>query len=243
MYEYESFVYLDVEKTGTTFIAWLLDAFVTETAVMLAHHEPMPLDCDRSKFYFISVRDPLDAYLSLYSYGCQQKGKVRAQFTRRGHAEFYDWTEEGFNEWLTFALKPKNAKPLGDGYSKIADGRIAELLGFQSYRYLRLAIPGAETLLADCRTEEDIRTVFKANKLHTFTIRYENFVDDLCRVLSGPLKHALRDVDAALEHARTGRPRNASRRVDRAEDSFRVKARLRARLAEREWLMAEVFGY
>lgn len=244
MHEFESFVYLDMEKTGSTFISQLLNDFSSETSLVQKHHRPMGADFDPKKFYFISVRDPLDAYLSLYSFGCQRMGKVYAHFRRQGHGEFYDRTEEGFNEWLHFMLKPKNAGPLGDRYEDAADGRIAELLGFQSFRYLRLAIPDAENKLEDCRTEEDIRTVFKANKLPKFSVRHETFVEDLCRLLSGPLAHAVNDLDAALAHVRTAKPLNNSKRVDKGgDDKFRIKTRLRARLEEREWLMAEVFGY
>jgi hypothetical protein len=232
-----------MEKTGSTFISHMLRDFSSEQELFYSHHLPMSADCDRGKFYFISVRNPLDAYLSLYSFGCQRMGKVYGHFRKRGHADFYDRTEEGFNEWLYFVLKPKNARPLGDRYNQVADGRIAELLGFQSYRYLRLAIPDAQELLGRCRTEEDIRTVFKANKLPKFSVRHERFTEDLCRVVAGPLAHAMKDVDAALEHIRTAEPRNTSVRVDKGDGKFRVKTRLKKRLEEREWLMAEVFGY
>jgi len=69
MHEFPNFVYLDVEKTGSTFIMTLLDEFISAPVVRREHHMPMEADCDRSKRYFISVRDPLDAYISLYSYG------------------------------------------------------------------------------------------------------------------------------------------------------------------------------
>lgn len=243
MHEFETFVYLDMEKTGSTFISRMLNDFSKETPQMQAHHKPVDADFDPKKFYFISVRDPLDSYLSLYSFGCQKQGKVYAHFRKRGFGDMYDGTAEGFNAWLRLMLKANNVLPLGDRYHKVADGRLAGLLGFQSYRYLRLAIPDAENLLADCRSEDDIRAVFKANKLPKFTVRHETFVEDLCRLLSGPLAYAMEDVDAALEHVRTAEPMNASERVDKGEEKFRVMKRLRTRLKEREWLMAEVFGY
>jgi len=243
MHEFESFVYLDMEKTGSTFISRLLKRFARETAIRKRHHSPMGADFDPDKFYFISVRDPLDAYLSLYSYGCQSQGKVYARMRNQGNTNYYDGTEEDFGAWLLFVLQKENAGTLGDRYHLVADGRIARLLGLQSYRYLRLALPDAEALLADCESEDDIRAVFEANKLPKFVIRHENFVDDLCRLIEGPLKDRFDDVAGALDYARNAEPLNRSERVDKGDRGFRIKRSLREELKEREWLLAELFGY
>src|ERR1700761_4608499 len=126
MYEFPSFVYLDVEKTGTTFIFHVLGNFASEEAIQRDHHEPMPLDCDRSKFYFISVRDPLDSYISLYSFGCASRGKMRTRFDRRDLAHYYDGTTKSFNSWLNFTLKVKNRGVVDGGYAD-AESSIPEL--------------------------------------------------------------------------------------------------------------------
>lgn len=243
MHEFESFVYLDMEKTGSTFISRLLNRFSTETRQRQLHHRPLDTDYDPTKFYFISVRNPMDSYLSLYSFGCQEQGKVRGQLRKRGHGEFYDGTLEGFEAWLQFVLKPRNAKMLKDGYHSMADGRIAGLLGLQSYRYLRLAVPGADELLADCQSEDDIRRVHVERKVPSFTVRYEWFVYDLCELLEGPLRYAIADLDEALDHVRSARPVNASDRVDADKPGFKVRKRLIRQMREREWLMREAFGY
>lgn len=243
MQEYESFVYLDLQKTGSTFISNMLYEFSREPRLRALQHEPLGADYDRSKYHVISVRDPVDAYLSLYSFGCGKKGKVRAIFRRLGHDDFYDGTAQGFAAWLNFVLKPGHAKALRDGFDTIADGRLAGLIGPQSYRYLRLAVPDSQNLLAACDSVEDIRALHDSHKVADFVVRHERFADDLAALLKGPLRHAMRDLDAALAHLRAAKPMNASVRVDAKEPGFAIPVALRRKIRRREWLLYEAFGY
>jgi hypothetical protein len=242
MYEFPSFVYLDVEKSGSTFIFQVLGKFSAEEEIQRKHHAPMPLECDRSKFYFISVRDPLDSYISLYSFGCGARGKMRVRFERRDLAHFYDGTTEGFNKWLQFTLKIKNRSVVDGGYAD-AGSNIPDLMGPQSYRYLRLAIPGSRGRIDSCETKEDVRALYEKEKLPAFVVRYENFVTDLSGLLRGPLRPWISDVDEAVKYVETSPPRNSSDRVDKNNGDFTVRPRLREKLRNREWLLAELFGY
>ncbi len=243
MHEFETFVYLDMEKTGSSFISMLLRKFCAEQEIRFLHHNPMEADCDRAKFYFISVRDPLDAYLSLYSFGCQRQGKVRTQLRLRGLDDLYDRTTEGFHAWLSFVLNPTNADALGGRYAAIGGGALAALMGLQSYRYLKLAIPGAETVLARCATPDDVRAAHAANRLPTYTIRHESFTADLAELLRGKLAYAMADADGALRFVESARKINASRRVDAGEGDFALGDVLQARLWQREWFLRELFAY
>lgn len=243
MHEFKTFVYLDVEKTGSAFITQLLRRYCSEPEVRREHHQPMEAGCDRSKFYFISTRDPMESYLSLYSYGCDGKGKLLGQLGRRDKDKFYTGDATGFNDWLAFVLNGKNAHFLGDDYGEIADGNIARKLGLMSYRYLRLAIPGPDALLKSVKRSPQIFQIHAANKLPNFAVRHESFCDDLCALVSGPLAHAIKDVPAALDHIKTALPVNASDRVDAYEPRFRIKDRLSERMREREWLLRDLYGY
>jgi hypothetical protein len=243
MHEFQSFVYLDVEKTGSAFITSLLRRYCGEEQVRRNHHEPMEADCDRSKFYFISTRDPMETYLSLYSYGCDEKGKLRGQLGRNDLDKFYTGDAEGFNDWLAFVLNGKNAKYLGDDYSDVAGGHVARKLGLMSYRYLRLAIPDAAGLLKDVKRSPQIYQVYAANRLPQFVVRHETFRENLCELIAGPLRHAFADQDGAINYVRTALPVNASDRVDAYEARFRIKQRLRDRMREREWLLRDLYGY
>lgn len=241
MREFESFVYLDPQKTASTFICKLLDKHCREPALRVRKHKGLEADCDRSKFHFISVRDPLDSYLSLYFYGVQERGNTRAMLERSGMEDFYDGTARGFANWLTAVLRPANAKPLRESYSDT--GNIAALVGFQSYRHLRLALPGADDLLESCRTEDDIRAAYARHGLPAFAVRYESLTGDLETLLQGPLRHAMKDLDAALDFVRRSRPINASQRTDKSARNFPISDRLHRRLRRREWFLYETFGY
>ncbi len=243
MQEYESFVYLDVQKTGSSFISSLLQRFSREKRLRSAQHEPLAADYDPAKFHFISVRDPIESYLSLYSFGCGSKGKVRAIFRRLGRDDLYDGSAEGFAAWLNFVLKPANAQALRDGFDTVGEGRLAALIGPQSYRYLRLAVPDSQSLLAGCADVEALRAVHDARKVAAFVVRHERFADDLTALLSGPLRHAIADLDAALAHVRSAKPVNASRRVDAGKAGFAIPQPLLRKMRRREWLLCEAFGY
>src|SRR5215469_2289548 len=132
MHEFETFVYLDVPKTGTSFIGSVLKRFSGEKLVRKTLHTGVSTAYDASKFHFISVRDPFQQYLSLYSFGCQQKGKLFKYLSKRGLTGVYDSSLQGFSAWLAFVLEPQSAEFL-PGYSEHQLEHIAGIMGFQSY--------------------------------------------------------------------------------------------------------------
>jgi hypothetical protein len=243
MHEFETFVFLDIEKTGTGFISTLLKKFSSEKEIRRDHHARMGPDFDPAKFYFISVRHPLDAYISSYSFGCLERGRLRTQLESQGHDHFYDRTTKGFNTWLRFVLNPDNVEILGGGFGHKRYGYLAGLIGYQTFCYLQLALPDARPVLAECRTKDDVRKVHEELKLPKFTIRYESFAADLKELLQGPLRHAIGDLDGALRFIDSGYRVNASKRVDKEAEDFELRGRLPERLREREWFLYEQFGY
>ncbi|HVV65792.1 MAG TPA: hypothetical protein VHC42_10000 [Rhizomicrobium sp.] len=86
MHEFPSFVYLGMQKTGSTFISTVLDKFCAEKGERKRIGR-VSQTLDGSRFYIVSIRDPLGSYLSLYSSGCES---------------LYDSTAEGFRDWLAF---------------------------------------------------------------------------------------------------------------------------------------------
>jgi hypothetical protein len=242
MHEFQTFAYLPVQKTGTTFISRFLERFSNEELVRLESHQPMDANCDRTKFYFISVRHPLDAYISLYSYGTRKRGKMGRKLIKLGLRGLYDGTASGFNKWLSYVLQPENASVLDSHFAKSGGGRVAELIGLQSYRFLRLAMAGGEQLLMECNSKEDIRAVYTTNKLAQFTIRHETFTRDLCGLVRGPLSYAITDIEQAVNFIENTPPINSSRRVDRDQE-IALEDAVKREFAEREWFLREEFGY
>ncbi len=126
MHEFKTFVYLDIQKTGSTFITTLLEKFFPEHEVRKRRHIGMEKEFDTSKFHFISVRDPLDQYVSLYSYGCETKGKIFRRLNDREQGDLYDGTWDGFCRWLDFVLRPGNAHLIDARYFSFRGRTIAQ---------------------------------------------------------------------------------------------------------------------
>jgi len=243
MREYKTFVFLDVKKTGTTFIGTVLKKFSRERPVRTAAHAGMPEDCDRSKYYFISVRRPLDLYISLYSHGCQSKGQLAWRLNQRELDGLYDNTWSGFERWLWFVLDPDHANLLGDGYGPRASGRVSECVGFMSYRVLKLAVPGSSRILHDCDSRHAVDAIYEKHKLPKHAVRTESLRPDLKDLVTLKLPGRFRNVEAALRYIDTSEPLNVSRRVDRLEAGATLDKGLRHHLEEREWWVHQEFNY
>jgi hypothetical protein len=243
MIEFESFVYLDVPKTGSSFIISVLKKFCIEKKVRKILHAGVADDWNPAKLYFISVRDPLDQYVSLYSFGCQAEGKVFMRLSKRGFGQLYDGTWRGFSSWLNFILSPENARFLSEDYGVSEANTISTLVGFQSYRVLGLAMHHATDTLASCTTPDDVRTAYSSNNIGGYTIRTEMLRRDLSELLGTGLKNSISDLDMALQYIEDEQPRNASNRVDRHRKNRKLEKGLARLLREREWPLHELFGY
>ncbi len=74
MMAYPSFIYLQNQKTGCTFVETFLRKFCSEP--LLAHAKHAALHRSPGKFCFTNVREPLALYRSLFTYGLDGKGSV-----------------------------------------------------------------------------------------------------------------------------------------------------------------------
>jgi hypothetical protein len=242
MHEFETFVYLDMEKTGSSFVLKLLRLFCIEAPLRRNRHAGMGANHDASKFYFMTARGPLDAYLSLYSFGCQAQGKVRQQLGRNALADLYDGTRAGFSAWLALVLAPENAAVLNRKFLAAGGGRVVPLMGIQSWRYLRLALADADACLARCSSRDDVRAAFASGKLPDFVARQETLAADLRTLLETDLRHAFGDRPGALRFIETGRRINTSHRIDAGGAPFVLEPALDRLLREREWFLFEVLA-
>ena len=136
MMEYPNFVYLDARKTGSSFVRLFLCKYAKGPAIQSNAHKAIST-YDKNKYYFITCRDPLDQYLSLYSYGCTGLGTLRRRLEREDKADWYDGSPAGFSAWLNFTLDPCNASFVGT--ENYAQSGAAQLVGLQTYRLLWLS--------------------------------------------------------------------------------------------------------
>lgn len=132
MHDFGAFVYLDLHKTGSTYVSNFLTSCCLLPELRFVKHESVKLDYRPESFYFITIRHPLEMWSSLYRYGLERKGFVYLRISEAGLTSCY----ESFDKFVAFCLQPKNALHLGEGYNF----EISEQLGFMSFRYLALSL-------------------------------------------------------------------------------------------------------
>jgi hypothetical protein len=240
MIEYETFTYLALQKTGSTFIINFLKRFCSEDRRWAKKHSPVPPDrYSPEKLYIISVRDPLDQYLSLYSFGVAGRGGLHRRVNRNSGESHYDGTDRGFRRWLRLVLQPENAHVLDREYAEFQGGELAQIVGYQSFRYLRLAC----LRLDSAADKEALRQSFAQSNIVGFVIRNERLNADLATLVRTRLRHSISDLDAALAYLENAQRINASKRIDQYGETFRLREGLRKQVQQREWLLHELFGY
>jgi len=132
MHDFGHFAYLDLHKTGSSYVSKFLRECCTCKETYFKKHDWVTNDFHVNKFYFISIRNPLSMYSSLYRYGLDRKGDVFGRLKRSNNLKVYD----SFEYFVTFLLDSENANILGYGYRQ----NVAESMGFMSFRFLKLSL-------------------------------------------------------------------------------------------------------
>ncbi len=108
-----------------------------------------------------------------------------------------------------------------------------DLFGLFSFRYFRLVVLNPDQSWG---SKEDASQAIRQRCITEFVVRHENFSDDLEK-----LADRLGLSKGALSFIQQGKKLNASRRID--SDGQKLSVRHRTMIREREWLLAETFGY
>jgi hypothetical protein len=192
MDDYGKFCYLDVQKTGSTFISRFLrncslipelktekHGVVRERGIKNVFGVLGSAGFHRDDtFYFNSVRNPFSYYASLYNYGCDKRGGVYLGLKKAGKDEFYDGTRDGFHGWLDFVMTPENATFVDRDYARL--GRPG--IGSFTFRFLRLSVAAPTRKLASVSTVEDASELLDNENICLFTVRNESLTDDLAEL-------------------------------------------------------------
>ena len=237
MLEFKNFVYLDVQKTGSTYIRHFLQNFSRTPWITDQRHGPVDR-YDSDKLYIISCRDPLPQYLSLYSFGCREKGKLRRRLARAGMANFYDGTIKGFTGWLELVVDPAT----GQKYLEDLDNHpILDLIGLQSLRFLRMAFPAYLKVFETINEKNDVKDRLKTDGLYKVLLKTETLTDDLTKLLKGEFGGILKEPAAAEKWLAETRRKNVSPEmgIDLAALSPEIVSLVQAR----EWLFFEELQY
>ena len=227
MDDFGDFCYLDVHKTGSTFVTRVLKE--VSKRPLLASVKHGVVETSRSRqwarvlrdkkywndaqgglfregcFYFNSVRDPFEYYASLYNYGCDGEGELFKRLRKRGVADLYDGASGSFQNWVAFILDEKNAAHVNGSYARTC----AAAVGVFTYRFLSLSVAAPSARLRGVGTLSSARDVLDQNGICRATLRIESLNADLLSLLEGELAEHV-DVDRAREMLSSDGKVNAS---------------------------------
>jgi len=231
MIEFETLCYLQNQKTGCTFVETMLRKHCSEGIVRYEKHRVLPRR-KPGKFYFISVREPLDAYGSLFRFGLDKKGELFMRLRATGHAALYARGMEGFAAWLEFVLDARHASLVFPA----AGPELSAALGLQSWRYLRLAALNLDQGARTLTSPQALRDYAQEHKVVSSVVRYECMQQDLSELVQGQLAHAFADPAEAVRWLQQSPRINASE--TQAPLALRDIAHdLLERLMQREWYL------
>lgn len=235
MLAFPGLVYLDMPKTGSTFVRKFLFDWCREPAICRTPHGPPGGDGDaaaatRRSFTFLTLRDPLEIYASLYRYGCGGRGGLALTAAARAHplAACYDATATGFRRWLDLLLRPGGATL--DPYA----GHLASpTFGLVTQRLLHLALPGAAGVVSGGPGEGDLHRAYRRGTRVDAVLRMERLPGDLGALIEGALAGHLKAPRRAVAALRAARPLNATASTGLSRDDLTGPLRRRVEVQDR----------
>ena len=230
---FDGLLYLDVQKTGSTFVTAFLQACCRRPQIHYHQHDRLRQKLPAGTVRLISVREPLAQYRSLFRYGLDRKGGLYHRFKDAGLTEVYQPTQEAFETFIEILLQPETAPLLHDSFEPVA--RKFDM-GLMSFRHLLLAVKWPLATLKRLPRDGLVKA-YPRLRLWSEALRQEHLVTDLQALVA---RHPdLFDLEAA-EAFLAPKPRiNGSDRG--AELSTDLPAPLMARLQQKEDLIYRTF--
>ncbi|TGN62286.1 hypothetical protein E4L95_07310 [Paracoccus liaowanqingii] len=230
---FDGLVYLDVQKTGSTFVTAFLQACCRRPQVHYHQHDRLRRKLAPGAVGVISVREPASQYLSLFRYGLDGKGGLYHRLKDHGVAEVYQPTQEAFETFVEILLQPETAPLLHDSFEPVA--RKFDM-GMMTFRHLLLSLKWPLATLKRL-PRDGLPTAYPRLRLWSEALRQEHLVADLQTLVA---RHPdLFDLEAAQAFLA---PRPRINRSDRGAGlSTDLPAPLMARLLQREDLIYRTF--
>ena len=193
MDDFGKYCYLDVQKTGSTFIGKFLRECSIRPSLMSKKHATVQHGFNRNHkgnfsqagcyrqntYYFNSVRNPLNYYVSLYNFGCDGRGGLYLSLRRIGKDDFYTGSVAHFYAWMDFLLDEQKLSLIDQGYHHVSKTR----LGLLSYRFILLSMASPIQKLALANNLDEALALFEAENIAAFTIRTEHMIEDLSKLV------------------------------------------------------------
>lgn len=261
MYVSDNFVFIGLQKTGSTHIEKLLQQSTSGEQQGKHHRAPPELQATSRRF-LASIRNPWDWYVSLWAFGCSGKGRIFRTVTRPRRTrteQTPDWKSAPLRaaRWLARehkrnpelwqtcyadssdpALFRRWLKQVLDPQSSHdldrSDQPLFRIAGLLTGRYLQLLCNGDFRQLA---TQSEIRSFEQDHCYIDSFIRAESLATDLTQALDDA------GVVISPEHQsliHSGERTNASRRLGSSHYYDDATVQL---VSDRERLIVEKFGY
>lgn len=255
MIEYEKFIYLDMYKTGSTYIDVLLRKLVEGKPVRRTRHAPItkgrPFFWKRGKFAFATVRNPWDWYVSMWAYSIKQPNvlffrDVRKVLGPEGARKLFDAEnpKESFATWLRSLSDPEflNGVMIGHPYSKTS---LNKFLGFYSYRFMRVTTPHPALAMGwwNIRNMDQAIRHQKRWALYDKVFKSETLTEDFSKfVLENQESLGFKKNARRILEKNAPTPKNTSNRTLSTYRDYYTDE-LRALVASRDRLVIDLFGY
>jgi len=235
MIDYGKIVYLDVQKTGSSSVARFLKANLALPQLARLPHAPAPAHRPDA-FYFISARNPLAQYASLFQYGLQGRGGMAKRFREAGMAALYQPSTTAFERWLGFMLSPENASFFGQRYHNT----LPDMIGLQSYRFLALSFIKPGAALRAATSKDDLRALYAKKKLHSCVIKTESLNQDLENLLDSEVGTFFKPREQVVSYLQNAKRAKKSAAVAGFQ-SDKISPDLINEVKRREWFLYENF--
>lgn len=203
--ETDRIVFLEVQKTGSTFVtAALKNSSLEVRRGSEKHHRVEPADIG-DRLVLASVRSPWSWYVSLWAYGMQGKGTIRIRSTERNRGNpgpgagkrewllykavqpfkhvsafqqtYEEATPESFQRWVRLLHRRRNRIALGERWSA---SPVSRWTGLYTWRYLYLLARDVDGLFArDLRTPDGLQRFLAEGLLEHHLMRNESLGPDL----------------------------------------------------------------
>lgn len=179
MHDLGSLVYLDLHKTGSSFVSKFLNETCRLHTIENSKHKPIGNNFNCNSFYFITIRHPESMYKSLFKYGLDGNGGFYEHLKLKGYSHFYKKDNVNFNDWMRFVLDVNNRKLLGEGFHNLNENAS---IGFMSFRFFNLAVNNSFDKIASIRNEDDFYNAFKKFNILNLVIKNEKLNEGLLQL-------------------------------------------------------------
>jgi hypothetical protein len=248
MIAFETLVYLDVYKTGSSHVIALLRKVMDEPQVAFTRHRDLHFR-PRGKLVVATVRNPFDWYVSLWSSGTQGRSLI-LDYIRKGLGEaeaasLYDRADHraAFRRWMNLIHDPARAVKFIE--QRYPQSGLAPFMGLYTYRFLRVVTYNRNIFLRRWRIADEaaIAPFLDRRKAYDRILTTENLEAGLIGLIEENPGHCRFKPGArALIEAAARSRRNASERVE-ADYRDYYDEETRNLVARRDRLFLDRFGY